>query len=586
MQRLLILVLALLFTLGGARLAPAQDFGTFPSYPGLDANNITTFPVGPGYYLSLVKVVVCWVIFLLWVRSTDWMSRDATELRLDYKRWNLLGFFSFVVAFILLWMLPWFWLAMPLMLLAWLGPFIAYVVHRNSKVTIDETVLTPGHIRFWLSENLKVVGIKIAAESTRRGKGPPVELKALGKDERTNTANVLLARQSIGYSLTQGLVAEIIGKRVDGVLMDFTQAAVAMRYQIDGVWHDAEGRDRESGDAMLAVMKTIAGLDAKQRVKRQEGAFGAEFEKVKYTCKLLSQGTKTGERALLQLQGRKQQLDRLADLDMRPKLIEDLKAVLSQPQGMIVISTPPAGGLSTLLPATIKEMDRFVRGFVGIESAAVKELNVENVVMTLFDPAAGQNPAAVLPKIIREHPDVYVVPDMVDAESATLLCEQVENENRMVVTSVRAKEVADSLLQVLRLKVPPARFAASLTAAVNQRLIRKLCPKCKEAFAPTAQLLEQLGIPAGRIEALYRTPQQPEEVCTECQGIGYVGRTGIFEVLIADDNVRQTLATNPQLAPLRQAARRAGMRTLQEEGIVLVAKGITSLQELMRVLKE
>ncbi len=200
---------------------------------------------------------------------------------------------------------------MPLMLAAWLGPFIAYVVHRNKKVTIDETVFTAGHIRFWLSENLKVVGIKIAAEASRRGKGPPVELKAQGKDDRTNTANQLLARQAMGFPLSQALVAEAIGKRVDAVLMDFTQASVAMRYQIDGVWHDTEPRDRESGDAMLAVMKTLAGLDAKQRVKRQEGTFGAEHEKVKYTCRLVSQGTKTGERTLMQLQGRKQKLESL-----------------------------------------------------------------------------------------------------------------------------------------------------------------------------------------------------------------------------------------------------------------------------------
>jgi len=167
-----------------------------------------------------------------------------------------------------------------------------------------------------------------------------------------------------------------------------------------------------------------------------------------------------------------------------------------------------------------------------------------------------------------------------------MFCDQVDNENRMVVTSARAKGVAESLLTMLQLKIPPARFATSVTAAVNARLLRKLCPKCKEGYAPTAQVLEQLGIPAGRVEAFYRPPQQPEEVCTECQGIGYFGRTGIFEFLIVDEGVRQALTTTPQLAPLRLAARKAGMRTLQEEGIVLVAKGITSLQELMRVLKE
>jgi len=586
MHRLAILAVVAFLAVADARTGWAQDYGTFPPYPGIDAQSITKFPLGPGYYLSWIKMAACWVIFLAWVASVDWMSRDGTALHLAYRRWNMLAFFSFVVAFILLWVIPWFWLALPLLVLAWVVPFTVYVVHRNAKAAIDETVFTPGHIRFWLSERLKVIGIKIAAEGGRRGKGPPVELKAQGKDDRTNAGNLLLARQSLGYALVQGLVAETLSRRADTLLMDFTQASVGMRYQIDGVWHDAEPRDREAGDAILAVMKTIAGLDAKQRVKRQEGAFGAEIEKVKYTCRLVSQGTKTGERALMQLTGRKKKLDRLADLDMRAKLIEDLKATLALPQGMAVVSAPPAGGLTTLFAATISEMDRFVRGFVGVESTAVKELNVENVPITAFDPTAGQTPATILPKLIREHPDVFIVPDMVDAESATILCDQVESENRMVVTSVRAKEAAESLLRVMMLKVPPAKFATAVIAALNERLIRKLCAKCKEGYAPTPQVLEQLGIPAGRVEAFYRPPQQPEEVCPECQGIGYLGRTGIFELLIVDEGVRQALTTTPQLAAVRQAARKAGMRTLQEEGIVLVAKGITSLQELMRVLKE
>jgi type II secretory ATPase GspE/PulE/Tfp pilus assembly ATPase PilB-like protein len=586
MHRLFILVIAALWVAVDAGAVSAEDFSTFPTYPGVDGPNILKFPLGPGFYLSWIKIAVCWAIFLLWVVSTDWMSRDGSELRLQFRRWNMLAFFSFVAAFILLWILPWFWLGMPLMVLAWAGPFIAYVVHRNARVTIDETVFTAGHIRFWLSQHLRVVGIKIAAESSRRGKGPPVELTSQGKDERTNTANLLLARQSVGFSLVQEIVVDCLTRRADAVLLDFTQTQVGVRYQIDGVWHDAEPREREAGDAMLAVMKLISGLDPNQRAKRQEGAFGAEHEKVKYTCRLVSQGTKTGERTLMQLQGRKKKLDRLPDLDMRAKLIDDLKASLVLGQGMIVVSAPPGGGLSTLFNATVSSMDRYTRGFVGLESSAIKELDIENVTVTYFDPAAGQTPATPLPKLAREHPDVYIVPDMVDAESATMLCEQVEGEKRMVVTSVRAKEASESLLRVMMLKVPPAKFATAVTAAINQRLIRKLCSKCKEGYAPSPQVLEQLGIPAGRVEALYRPPQQPEEVCTECQGIGYLGRTGIFELLTIDEGVQQALTGTPQLAAVRQAARRAGMRTLQEEGIVLVAKGITSLQELMRVLKE
>jgi len=126
-------------------------------------------------------------------------------------------------------------------------------------------------------------------------------------------------------------------------------------------------------------------------------------------------------------------------------------------------------------------------------------------------------------------------------------------------------------------------------AVVNQRLIRKLCEFCKEAYAPPAQVLQQLGIPEGKIQAFYR-PRQPTEenpeICPECGGIGYVGRTAIFELLVVDQAVRKALATSPKLDLVRQAAGKDGLRTFQEEGLVLVAKGVTSLPELIRVVKQ
>jgi type II secretory ATPase GspE/PulE/Tfp pilus assembly ATPase PilB-like protein len=124
------------------------------------------------------------------------------------------------------------------------------------------------------------------------------------------------------------------------------------------------------------------------------------------------------------------------------------------------------------------------------------------------------------------------------------------------------------------------------TGALGQRLVRKLCDACKEAYAPTPEVLKQLGLPAGRVQAFYRPPQQREEVCKECGGIGYVGRTAIFELLVVGDTVRKALASRAKPDVLRQAARKDGSRSLQEEGLLLVAKGVTSLPELMRVLKQ
>ena len=234
-------------------------------------------------------------------------------------------------------------------------------------------------------------------------------------------------------------------------------------------------------------------------------------------------------------------------------------------------------------------MDRYTRGFVSIEDVAEKEVDVENIVEKTFDGAAGETLMTPLPKILREYPDVLVVPEIKDAESAAALCDQA-NQERTVITTTRAKEAAEALLRVAQLKAPLDQLASAVKVVIDRRMIRKLCDKCKEAYPPPPQLLQQLGIPPGRVEALYRPPtpdpEKPQEPCEQCRGIGYFGRTGIFEALIVNDKVREALQKTPQLNAVRQAARKAGMRVLQEEGVLLVVTGATSLPELMRILKE
>jgi type II secretory ATPase GspE/PulE/Tfp pilus assembly ATPase PilB-like protein len=181
---------------------------------------------------------------------------------------------------------------------------------------------------------------------------------------------------------------------------------------------------------------------------------------------------------------------------------------------------------------------------------------------------------------------VVVVRDLVNGQTVDLMCREIAKNKRLMVATVRAKDAPESLLRVLALKPSQADFARSVTAVLSQRLIRKLCEHCKEAYQPQPEVLKQLGIPPDRIQAFYRPPQQPEEVCDHCKGIGYIGRTAVFELLVVEDTLRQVLSSSPKLDTIRQAARKSGFRGFQEEGLVLVAKGITSLPELMRVLKQ
>jgi type II secretory ATPase GspE/PulE/Tfp pilus assembly ATPase PilB-like protein len=550
------------------------------------------FRRGPGGYLSIPKIVFCWLLFVLWVRTTDWVNQDVQQNRQSYSFWNSLVFFSFALSFILIWVIPWFWLAALLIVAAYSAPLTTYIRTRNKPLPAERRVMTRQHLRYVLSQNAALVGITISAErQDPRSLGPPVTFKAKGgKTERDDSANQLMARQSPGFAPARQLVADALHNRADAVLLDYTADGVASRLQVDGVWHNHEPFDRAEGDAMLAVFKTISALKPNERRAKQEGAFDAEFEKTKLNCKIISQGTATGERAFLQIAEVKKPKRTFEELGMRTKVEEQLRPLLDSPQGIIIYSAPPGGGLSTIMDAGIRALDRFMRDAVVVEDAGRREQEIENAAVTTFNGAAGETPMTVLPKLARAYPNIYIVRELNDAETVKFLCEQT-GEGRLSVGGVRAKEAAESLLRILMLKVPAKSFAPAVIGAVNQRMVRKLCEKCKEAYEPTPELLKQLGLPAGRVTALYRPPQpnpedkKPPPPCEECSGIGYIGRTGLFELLVVNDAVRQALVKQPKLETVRLAARKAGMRLLQEEGIALVARGVTSLEELMRVLK-
>lgn len=406
-----------------------------------------------------------------------------------------------------------------------------------------------------------------------------------GATERDDTARLLNARQTPGMLPARQIIHDGLSHRALAIMLDYSPQGVGVRYMIDGVWLNREAVERESGDPALETLKTLCGLNSQDRQNRQKGTFAAEYESVNYATTLACQGTKTGERAVIQFEDKKIRFDTVDEIGMRPKMEEQLKEVLALEKGLILLSAMPGGGLRSTSDVVIRQTDRFTREFMAVEEETRRYEVIENCPVTTYSAAAGQTPDTVLPKVFREEPNVLVIRDLVNGETVSMICQEIA-ENRLFISTIRAKDSVEALLRVLKLGVPPKEFAEAISAVISQRLVRKLCEACKEAYTPTPQILGQLGIPEGRIQAFYRPPEQPEEVCEECSGIGYKGRTAIFEFLRVGAAVPKVLATDPKIELVRQAARKDGMRSLQEEGILLVARGVTSLPELMRVLKQ
>lgn len=569
---------------GGA--GPAVSEGAPPAAGGFKAPSSDA--VG-GLLMALIGPSMFAVVVMIWVALGDWVNRDSQIFRLGYHKWNPIVFFPFALIGLVMLFIPIpSWLRLVILTIVLMACFIPYVLVHNKSVQPHETVLTGPWWRHFFAAMMGKVGVKVKDErQADYEKGAAVELFAMGAaGNNEDNANLLTARQSPGYLLVKDLVVEMLTRRSDRVVLEYAAQGVAVRHEIDGVLHPGEPRDRESADVMLAVMKTLANLDPKERKRKQAGRFAAKYENKKHLVPIVTQGVASGERVIVSRLNEKSKPHTYESLGLREALQEKWGEFMARDQGFVVFSAMPAGGLTTMTNASLEETDRLMRDFFSIEEVSRRETEIQNIAVHTYDASKGETPASLIPSLVRLYPNVYICRDLVDAESGTMLMNEVKDD-RLVITCMPAREAGEALLRLLQMKLPQAQFASVVTGVLYQRLIRKLCPDCKVAYTPPADVLKKLGIPQGKVQQLYRPPK-PEEVekpCQTCQAIGYVGRTGIFELLEVNDQMREILAKQPSLELLKKAARADGQRSLQEEGILLVAKGITSLPELMRVLK-
>lgn len=548
---------------------------------------------GPGFYLSVWKIALAWLLFLLWVRTSDWVNRDIHERRLSYAFWNSLVVFPFLIAMILLWILPSFWIGFPLMFLAYVVPLVVYIAKRNPLVMDDEKVMTGRHFKSLFAGALSPVGVKVKVDKDDpREAGPPINIIPGGVgSERDERANLLRARQAIGYAPVRRLFGEAIAHRAELVAVELLPSQTEIRLQIDGVWHPFEPEDVATGASMADVLKLISGLDCDEHVARQTGRCGVEFSNKRHDCEITTEMAKTGERAVIRFVTLAPPFESLAQLGMRDKMQAVLKEALGAKQGVVLFSSLPKHGMTTTIDVALQSTDRLMREVYAIEPAEKPEHHIENVQVVKYELGKQQAPFHVLPALLRKYPDAIVCRDWSDVESATQLC-QLGGSDKLIIGSIAAKDGLESLLRVLMLKVPQKVFAQSIKVAVGQRLLRKLCTACKQAYIPTAEELKAFGIPEGRVKELYRVPvpdptkkKRDQEPCEQCEGIGYFGRTAVFEMVVVDDAMRRVLVEQPKMEALRAAARAAKTRSLLEEAVVLAAGGVTSLEEITRVFK-
>jgi general secretion pathway protein E len=574
-----VLVLAAVFATAVEAAEPGTDSLVLAQIP-----NMTR---GQGMYLNLFKFVPVLIIYLLWAWTTNWVENDTKDLNnLRFEAWNSAVFFSGVLGLALVLAIPIYFIGLGLLLLAYFVPLMSYVYARNQTVPDDQKVLTPYHLGEVANDILHKLGVRPMFNKdvgTVDRSGPPIVF--IGKSQgstKDDPARVRQAEESRSFMAAKELVYDAVLRRSTDIHLEPTTEQLSVRYRIDGILHAAEPFDRPTGDAVVNVFKVLSAMDISEKRKPQDGSFGASLGGRSLDFRVATSGSKAGEKLVMRILDNSSAVTKMEDLGMRPKLVEQVRGLVTQPHGMFLCCGPTGAGKSTTLYAALREIDRYQRNIITVEDPI--EYQLDNVTQMEVNTKAGQTFATMLRSILRQDPDVIMIGEIRDQETASIAC-QAANTGHMVFSTVHSNDAVTALFRLLDLGVEPFMIASALSAVMGQRLVRLLCEACKEPYKPKPEFLKKANLPADKVDVFYRRPENPEQVCQQCGGTGYFGRTGIYELLVLSEPMRDMIRENPSINKIKAEARKGGMIYLQEDGLRQVIQGRTSIEELLRVVK-
>jgi len=545
-----------------------------PELPGI--------PTVEGPYLDWRQWAPVLALFLLWVGTLRWVDVDAGALRLNRRQWNAALFLSGIIGFLILFGLPGYWFGYIVLLLGYTVPVALYVTLRNQRVSAKRRVFTEAHLRR-LPKQLAVGLIRLLVPQAASA-GPPITL--LGKSVTGSEAGEEVSRHvasSRAYRAVRELVYDAIERKATDVHLEASSGDYIARVRVDGELKPAGSFDRRTGAAVINVVKVLAALDITDRRRSQDGSFRAEIEDRTVDLRVATQGTQHGEKLSIRILDPARSFTTLTSLGLRKGLQEKIRDFLTRQHGLFLVGGPTGAGKTTTLYAALRIIDTKQKNVITVEDPV--EYNMPGINQIEVNTKGGQTFAGALKHLLRQDPDVLLIGEIRDPETAAIAT-QAANTGHVVLSTIHANDAVTALYRLLELGVERHLASGSITGILAQRLVRQLCPDCRIPFEPDEQTLNELGLPAGKVATLYRARKGGAPPCSTCNGSGYSGRTGVFEFLDITPDIRKMIRDRESANAILAAARQEGLLLMREEGLGLVGRGITSLEELDRVLRE
>jgi len=421
---------------------------------------------------------------------------------------------------------------------------------------------------------------EIVGEAVRGVDTEGLKLSRADEDDQQQQVNVVELKEVVEgapvIKLANALMTRGISMRASDIHIEPLARKVRVRVRIDGLLQEVMTIPKDLRHPLVSRIKVLANLDIAERRAPQDGRCTLISPHGEYDLRVSTYPSIHGETVVIRLLDKNSAMIDMGRLGMSEGALETLIPKLEEPQGLILVTGPTGSGKTTTLYAAVHHLNAIYRNIITIEDPV--EYQLDGIIQANVNARAGVTFATGLRSILRQDPDVILVGEVRDAETASTAIEAALT-GHMVLTSLHANDSASALTRLMDMGIEPFLLCSSVTCSIAQRLVRMICPKCKEEYDPEAVVLQKLGMPFDRKYARGRG-------CEYCTRTGFRGRTGIYEILEIDSEVRRMLLGGKQANEIRETAEKNGMSTLRSDARRKVSDGLTTVDEVIRVTAE
>lgn len=378
--------------------------------------------------------------------------------------------------------------------------------------------------------------------------------------------------------LVNSLLSQAVKDRASDIHIEPFEKELIVRFRVDGILYEIIRPPKRVQNSIISRIKIMAGLNIAEKRLPQDGRMRLKVAGRDFDIRVSSIPTSHGERIVMRLLDRSSVMRDLTYLGFSDKNLHIMEGLIKASHGIILVTGPTGSGKTSTLYACLAKINRPDLNILTVEDPV--EYQLKGVGQVQVNPKIELTFATGLRAFLRQDPDVIMVGEIRDRETAEIAI-QASLTGHLVLSTIHTNDAPGAITRLADMHVEPFLIASSLLAVLAQRLVRTICPSCRTSYIPTKEELAEIGLVPADAPELWRGTG-----CAKCQNTGYVGRLGIFELMLVDEELRNIILKSADAGTIRSKAREKGMISLREDGAEKVLAGITTIQEVTRVTRE